>query len=50
MYLSDDNILAVGGSWLAPRELIERKDWASIEQRAREARLLVDSLDRSAPG
>jgi 2-dehydro-3-deoxyphosphogluconate aldolase/(4S)-4-hydroxy-2-oxoglutarate aldolase len=48
-YLADDNVLAVGGSWLAPRELIAAKDWSAIELRAREARHIVDGLNRSAP-
>jgi 2-dehydro-3-deoxyphosphogluconate aldolase/(4S)-4-hydroxy-2-oxoglutarate aldolase len=46
-YLADDNILAVGGSWLAPRELIAGQDWPAIEQNAREARQRVDALNRS---
>jgi len=27
----------VGGSWMAPKKLIEAKDWAGIEALAREA-------------
>jgi 2-dehydro-3-deoxyphosphogluconate aldolase/(4S)-4-hydroxy-2-oxoglutarate aldolase len=46
-YLADDNVLAVGGSWLAPRDLIARKDWRAIEQRAREARQRIDALNRA---
>jgi 2-dehydro-3-deoxyphosphogluconate aldolase/(4S)-4-hydroxy-2-oxoglutarate aldolase len=33
-YLELRNVPAVGGSWLAPRELIEQKAWREIEQRA----------------
>ncbi len=33
-YLREPNILALGGSWIAPRDLIRKRDWASIEQRA----------------
>ena len=29
--------LAVGGSWMAPKKLIEAKDWAGIETLAAEA-------------
>jgi 2-dehydro-3-deoxyphosphogluconate aldolase/(4S)-4-hydroxy-2-oxoglutarate aldolase len=43
-YLADKNVLAVGGSWLAPRELIARKDWAAIQERAREARQRIDGM------
>jgi len=37
-YLKSDLIAAVGGSWLAPREVIARKDWETIEENARVAR------------
>jgi 2-dehydro-3-deoxyphosphogluconate aldolase/(4S)-4-hydroxy-2-oxoglutarate aldolase len=46
-YLEDPNVLAVGGSWLAPRDLIAQRDWIGIEQRARQARQRIDSLNRS---
>lgn len=36
-YLSSDLIGAVGGSWLAPRDVIASRDWKRIEQNAREA-------------
>jgi 2-dehydro-3-deoxyphosphogluconate aldolase/(4S)-4-hydroxy-2-oxoglutarate aldolase len=31
------NVICVGGSWMAPKKLIEAKDWAGIEALAREA-------------
>ncbi len=37
-YLDSDLIAAVGGSWLAPREVIARQDWGVIEENARVAR------------
>lgn len=43
-YLADPLILAVGGSWLAPRELIQRQDWSEIRRRAREARDIADRV------
>ena len=43
-YLADPLIGAVGGSWLAPRDIIARKDWATIENNAREAREAVDAV------
>jgi 2-dehydro-3-deoxyphosphogluconate aldolase/(4S)-4-hydroxy-2-oxoglutarate aldolase len=33
-YLELRNVAAVGGSWLAPRELIEQRAWREIEKRA----------------
>jgi len=36
-YLSSDLIAAVGGSWLAPRDVIGARDWKKIEHNAREA-------------
>jgi len=34
-YLSLDNVLCVGGSWLAPQQLIQEKNWKAITQLAR---------------
>ncbi|MFC3613338.1 bifunctional 4-hydroxy-2-oxoglutarate aldolase/2-dehydro-3-deoxy-phosphogluconate aldolase [Lutimaribacter marinistellae] len=36
-YLSLPNVLCAGGSWVAPADLVEAKDWAAIERLAREA-------------
>jgi 2-dehydro-3-deoxyphosphogluconate aldolase/(4S)-4-hydroxy-2-oxoglutarate aldolase len=36
-YLALDNVLCVGGSWIAPAEKIKAKDWAGIEAAARKA-------------
>ena len=36
-WLALPNVLAVGGSWLAPQAEIERAEWASITARARDA-------------
>jgi 2-dehydro-3-deoxyphosphogluconate aldolase/(4S)-4-hydroxy-2-oxoglutarate aldolase len=36
-YLSLPNVICVGGSWVAPDDLIAAKDWAGIEALAREA-------------
>ena len=41
-YLDSDLIAAIGGSWLAPRDVIAAQDWAQIEANAREARQLAD--------
>lgn len=29
-YLKLDNVLCVGGSWLAPKELVQAKEWPKI--------------------
>jgi len=40
-YLEDPQVLAVGGSWIAKREMIQAGDWAAITKNAAEARTLV---------
>jgi 2-dehydro-3-deoxyphosphogluconate aldolase/(4S)-4-hydroxy-2-oxoglutarate aldolase len=39
-YLSCPNVVAVGGSWVAPKDAIASGDWARITQLAREAAAL----------
>lgn len=34
-FLSLSNVMCVGGSWLSPKDLIEKKDWAAISQIAK---------------
>lgn len=36
-YLMLKNILCVGGSWVAPKHLVERRDWTAIERLAAQA-------------
>jgi 2-dehydro-3-deoxyphosphogluconate aldolase/(4S)-4-hydroxy-2-oxoglutarate aldolase len=36
-YLADPLVPAVGGSWIAPRGLIQKRDWEAITQSARQA-------------
>ncbi len=36
-YLGLPNVACVGGSWVAPRDLVDRQDWSAISQRARAA-------------
>jgi 2-dehydro-3-deoxyphosphogluconate aldolase/(4S)-4-hydroxy-2-oxoglutarate aldolase len=45
-YLEEPRILAVGGSWIATRKLIAAEDWATITANAREARAIVQQVDR----
>lgn len=40
-YLADPLIAAIGGSWIAPRDLIKANDWDAITANAREAVALV---------
>lgn len=42
-YLDSPLITAIGGSWLAPRDLIAAGDWDEIKRRAAEAREIADS-------
>jgi 2-dehydro-3-deoxyphosphogluconate aldolase/(4S)-4-hydroxy-2-oxoglutarate aldolase len=46
-YLALDNVLCVGGSWLAPREALLKGDWERIEALARAAASLAKP---SGPG
>lgn len=39
-YLSCPNVVAVGGSWVAPKDAVASGDWARITQLAREAAAL----------
>lgn len=41
VYLSLSNTLCVGGSWVAPKELMQKGDWAAITELAREAAALA---------
>ncbi len=36
-YFADHRVLAVGGSWLAPKALLDAGDWAAITQHAQDA-------------
>jgi 2-dehydro-3-deoxyphosphogluconate aldolase/(4S)-4-hydroxy-2-oxoglutarate aldolase len=40
-YSKEPFIHAIGGSWVAPRELIQRRDWGGVTANAREASALV---------
>ena len=45
-YLAESSILAVGGSWLAPRQLIQQQDWSSITENAQHAAQIVQQAGR----
>lgn len=40
-YLREADVLALGGSWLAPRDLIRRQDWPAVTANAAEAASIV---------
>ena len=50
-YLALQNVLCVGGTWIAPHEFVKAGDWAAIALRAREAARLGTSngKTRAAP-
>jgi 2-dehydro-3-deoxyphosphogluconate aldolase / (4S)-4-hydroxy-2-oxoglutarate aldolase len=39
-YLALPNVICVGGSWVAPQDLVQQSDWQAIERLAREAAVL----------
>jgi 2-dehydro-3-deoxyphosphogluconate aldolase/(4S)-4-hydroxy-2-oxoglutarate aldolase len=43
-YLLDSKIAALGGSWLAPRDLIKAGSWKAITELARSATATIRSL------
>ncbi len=43
-YLSSPLVLAVGGSWIAPRDAIRHENWDAIRANAAEARVLVKEV------
>ena len=40
-YLAEKSVAAIGGSWLAPRDLIQAGNWSAITDRARRAMEVV---------
>ena len=43
-YLAHPAVPAIGGSWIAPRKLIQEENWSAITQNAAEARRIIDEL------
>ncbi|WP_170533606.1 bifunctional 4-hydroxy-2-oxoglutarate aldolase/2-dehydro-3-deoxy-phosphogluconate aldolase [Ruegeria atlantica] len=41
-YLSLTNVACAGGSWVAPKQMVQSGDWAGIEALARDASKLMD--------
>ena len=47
-YLACPNVACVGGSWVAPREAVEKRDWDSVRELSRQAS--VGAIGRLARG
>lgn len=43
-YLESPLVAAIGGSWLAPRNVIQARDWKTITANAKEARAIADEI------
>jgi 2-dehydro-3-deoxyphosphogluconate aldolase / (4S)-4-hydroxy-2-oxoglutarate aldolase len=43
-YLKDPDVIAVGGSWLAKKDMIDSERWDEITTAAREARTIAQSI------
>lgn len=43
-YLNEPSVLALGGSWLAPRDLIQKGDWKGITENAVTVKQIVNRL------
>lgn len=43
-YLYDAAVPAIGGSWIAPRKLIQTENWSAVIDHATEARRLINDL------
>lgn len=43
-YLNEASVHCIGGSWIAPRELIVKQQWEVIGERASQARSIVDAV------
>ncbi|WP_299943870.1 bifunctional 4-hydroxy-2-oxoglutarate aldolase/2-dehydro-3-deoxy-phosphogluconate aldolase [uncultured Ruegeria sp.] len=41
-YLSLSNVICAGGSWVAPKQMVQSGDWSGIETLARKAASLMD--------
>ena len=46
LWLDCPEVIAVGGSWIGQRSLIQEKRWAEIERRAKEARSIAEESGR----
>jgi 2-dehydro-3-deoxyphosphogluconate aldolase / (4S)-4-hydroxy-2-oxoglutarate aldolase len=49
-YLDERLVQAIGGSWIAPRAVIEQRDWERITKNAADAMSLVERVRRDRSG
>jgi 2-dehydro-3-deoxyphosphogluconate aldolase/(4S)-4-hydroxy-2-oxoglutarate aldolase len=47
-YIAEPLVNAIGGSWIAPRDLIQKQDWQAITQRALEATQKIKTIRQGA--
>ena len=43
-YLRTPNVICVGGSWLAPKEQVERREWGAITRNAEQVRIAAAAI------
>lgn len=46
-YLYDSSVPAIGGSWIAPRKVIQSQDWSTVIDNATEAKRLMKEMPKS---
>ena len=46
-YLYDPSVLAIGGSWIAPREVIRTQNWSAVIDHATEAKRIVKEMQQA---
>lgn len=47
-YVAEPLVHAIGGSWIAPRDLIQKQDWQAITQRALQATQKIKTIRQGA--
>lgn len=47
-FLNEPNVVAIGGTWIVKKQLVEQEDWAGITQRARQVVSLMNGVAASA--
>jgi len=47
-YIADPLVQAIGGSWIAPRDLIQKQDWKTITQRAQQTTTKIQAFRHGA--
>jgi 2-dehydro-3-deoxyphosphogluconate aldolase / (4S)-4-hydroxy-2-oxoglutarate aldolase len=47
-YIAEPLVHAIGGSWIAPRDLIQKQDWPAITERAQQATQKIKTVREGA--